>query len=45
MKKTSVPRSYWSYRWRKINGKRTYVKVKKIGGKEKIRIAKRRRKK
>jgi len=39
----TIPSSYWRYTWRKLNGKIRYVKVKKVNGKVKIRIAKRRK--
>jgi len=43
MPKRKIPTSYWSYRWYKINGKRVYVKVRKVKGKIKIRRARRRK--
>jgi len=42
-KKSKIPSSYWAYRWYRINGKRVYVKVRKVGGKIKIRRARRRK--
>ena len=40
-----VPSTYWSYRYRRLNGKRRYVRVMKDPhtGKIKIRMAKKRR--
>ncbi len=38
-----IPTGYWAYRWYTINGRRQYVKVRKVKGKIKIRKAKRRR--
>lgn len=44
MSKKKPVYSYWTYRWRNINGKRRYVRVRKKEGKEQIRFAKRRNK-
>jgi len=39
-----VPSTYWSYRYRRLNGERRYVKVKKDkNGKIKVRMAKKRK--
>jgi hypothetical protein len=43
MKNKPVPKSYWSYRYRVVNGKKRYIKIKKVAGKEKIRVVKKRR--
>jgi len=43
MVKKTIPSSYWSYRWYRINGKRVYVRVRRVKGKIKIRKAKRRK--
>lgn len=44
-KKGVVPTSYWSYRYRWLNGERRYVRVRKdpVTGLEKIRMAKKRK--
>jgi len=43
MNKKPIPTTYWSYRWYRINGRRVYVKVRKVKGKIKIRRARRRK--
>lgn len=43
MKKNPIPTKYWRYCFRKINGKKQYVKLKKVRGKIKIRKVKRRK--
>jgi len=42
MSKKPIPSKYWSYRFRIINGRKRYVKIRKVAGKVKIRFVKRR---
>jgi hypothetical protein len=41
-KREPIPTKYWRYCFRRLNGKRTYVKIKKVRGKVKIRVAQKR---